>query len=79
MSSSDRPLAGHVAREFTISRDPNGHWVASEAHGFCEGVFFHCKDALRFALREADGDAARVHLGAAPDDAGWAALDSEMR
>jgi hypothetical protein len=39
-----------------------GRWVASEAHGLLGGVFLSCKEAFRFALYEADGDAARVHV-----------------
>jgi hypothetical protein len=30
-------------------------------------VFFSCKEALRFALYEADGDTARVHVEPASD------------
>jgi hypothetical protein len=62
MPSIDFPAAPRLLHEYTIRRDPLGHWVASEAHGLAEGVFFTCKEACRFALREADGDASRVHL-----------------
>ena len=58
----DLPPGERVLQEFTIHRDPRGHWIASEAHGLVEGVFLTCEDARRFALREADGDASRVHV-----------------
>lgn len=62
MSYFDPPPGQRVLRKFTIRRDWQGHWIASEAHGLAEGVFFTCSDARRFALREADGDASRVHV-----------------
>ena len=62
MSYFDLPPGQRVLREFTIRRDQRGRWVASEAHGLLGGVFLSCKEALRFALYEADGDAARVHV-----------------
>ncbi len=58
----DQPPGRRVLREFTIRRDLLGRWIASEAHGLLGGVFPSCKEALRFALYEADGDAARVHV-----------------
>jgi hypothetical protein len=58
----DPPPGRRVLREFTIRRDQRGRWVASEAHGLLGGEFVSCKEALRFALYEADGDAARVHF-----------------
>ena len=62
MSYFDLPPGQRVLREFTIRRDQCGRWVASEAHGLLGGVFLSRKEALRFALYEADGDAARVHV-----------------
>jgi hypothetical protein len=54
------PREGRALREFIIRRDKRGRWVAIETHGRDRGVFDSCKDALRFALYEAHGDAARV-------------------
>ena len=62
MSSFHLSPTQRVRREFTIRRDQLGHWVASETQGLIEGVFFTCKDARRFALREADDDPSRVHV-----------------
>ncbi|HEX3954635.1 MAG TPA: hypothetical protein VHW90_13735 [Stellaceae bacterium] len=59
----DLPPGERVLHEFTIGRDRRGHWVAREVHGLAEGVFFNCENAFRFAVREADGDPSRVHLG----------------
>jgi hypothetical protein len=56
------PPDQRVLRQFTIRRDRHGHWIASETHGLLGGVFVSRKAALRFALYEADGDAARVHV-----------------
>ena len=50
-------------REFIIRRDKRGRWLAIETHGRYRGVFHSCKEALRFALYEAHGDAARVEAG----------------
>jgi hypothetical protein len=61
------PPGQRVLREFTIRRDPRGRWIASESRGLLGGVFLSCKEALRFALYEADGDAARVHVEPASD------------
>jgi len=61
------PPGQRVLREFTIRRDQRGCWIAHEAHGLLGGVFISRKEALRFALSEADGDAARVHLEPASD------------
>jgi hypothetical protein len=57
----DQPPGQRVLREFTIRHDECGRWIVSETHGQ-RGVFLSCEEALRFALYEADGDAARVHL-----------------
>jgi hypothetical protein len=54
------PPQRRALREFIIWRDKRGRWVATETHGRDHGVFDSCKDALRFALYEAHGDAARV-------------------
>jgi hypothetical protein len=58
----DLPPGQRVLRQFTIGRDQPGRWIACEIHGLRGGVFSTCKEALRFALYEADGDAARVHV-----------------
>lgn len=62
MSDVELPQAWpRVPREFTIRRDQRGLWIASETHGLLGGVF-RCKDAFRFALREADGETTRVRI-----------------
>ena len=66
MSYVDAASGQRVLREFMIHRDPLGHWVASETHGLSEGTFFDFREAFRFARREADGDAERVHVDRAP-------------
>jgi len=62
MPQIELPPAPRVLHEYTVRRDRLGRWVVSEAHGLGAGVFFTCKAACRFALREADNDASRVHL-----------------
>ncbi len=62
MSSIDAMPGKSLPREFTICRDRHGRWLAVEGHGLLGGVFTTRKDALRFALREADGDAGRVFI-----------------
>ena len=62
MAYFDLAPGRRVLREFTIRRDQRGRWIASETHGLLGGVFVSCKAALRFALYEADGDSARVHV-----------------
>jgi hypothetical protein len=57
------PPERRALREFLIRCDKRGRWVATETHGHYRGVFHSCKDALRFALYEAHGDAARVEAG----------------
>jgi hypothetical protein len=52
--------------EITIHRNPGGCWVVEESHGFLGGIFVSRNAAVRFALRETDGDAARVHIEPAP-------------
>jgi hypothetical protein len=61
------PPGQRVLREFTIRRDRRGCWIARETHGLLGGVFIGCKAAMRFALYEADGDPARVHIEPASD------------
>lgn len=56
-------VAGH---HFDISPDEQGRWIVSDAEGLVGGVFLSRRDALRFALRETDGDAECVHVAAEP-------------
>jgi len=58
----DLPPGQRVLREFTVFHDPNGRWVAAEAHGSPARVFYSREEAVRFALWQADGEAARVHV-----------------
>ena len=62
MTHFDLPQGERVLREFTICRDRHGRWVVVETHGLLGGVFASRKDAVHFALREADGDADRVYV-----------------
>ena len=62
MSYFDQPPGQRALRAFTIRRDNRGRWLADETHGLMGGVFASRKEAVRFALREADGDAERVHV-----------------
>lgn len=62
LSYFDLPPGERVLREFTVCRDRHGRWVAVETHGLLGGVFATRKDAMRFALSEADGDADRVYV-----------------
>jgi hypothetical protein len=48
--------------DFEIVEDASGHWVARDRDGLIGGVFRTRRDALRFALVEADGDRSRVHV-----------------
>jgi hypothetical protein len=69
-------------REFTISRDRHGHWVAVEAHGLLGGVFVSREAAERFALDEVNDDRDRVHIvtsGPALTEEGVAAICLKAR
>ena len=48
--------------DFEIARDESGHWVARDRDGLIGGVFRTRRDAVRFALFEADGDTTRIHI-----------------
>ena len=60
MSYFDRPPGERVLQEFRVFRDGTGRWIAVEKHGLPVGSFRSRDEALHFALREADGDEARV-------------------
>jgi hypothetical protein len=62
MSYFDRPPGEQVSAEFTVFKTAGGIWVAVQSHGLPGGVFSAREDALRFALREADGDPDRVRI-----------------
>jgi hypothetical protein len=64
------PPGQRVLREFTIRRDQRGRWMARETHGLRGGEFISCKEAFRFALYEADGDAARVRVDPSQENLG---------
>ncbi len=55
-----------AAYQITIRRDPGGCWVAEESRDSLGGIFVSSGAAVRFALRETDGDADRVHVEANP-------------
>jgi hypothetical protein len=52
--------------QFTIRRNPGGSWLAEEIHGSLGGIFVSCEAAVRFALRETDGDADRDRVRIEP-------------
>ena len=62
VSYFDLPPGRRVLQEFTVFRDPNERWVVAEAHGLPGGVFARRDEAMRFALWQADGEVARVHV-----------------
>jgi hypothetical protein len=45
---------------FEVAEDGHGHWVARDTEGLVGGLFRTRKDALRFALDEAEGNAACI-------------------
>lgn len=47
---------------FDIKRGRRGYWTVRDRGGLTGGTFLTRKDALRFALFEAGGDSAQVHL-----------------
>lgn len=65
MASFD-PRPAWVPHHFEVSRDGQGRWVVRDREGLVGGVFLTCEGARRFALGEAGGDPAYVHLCAEP-------------
>jgi hypothetical protein len=61
MSSFD-PLRVTLPYDFDIKCDRLGHWIVRDRGGLSGGRFRTCKDAMRFALFETDGDTSHVHL-----------------
>jgi hypothetical protein len=43
-----------------VAEDGHGHWLAKDTEGLVGGLFRTRRDALRFAMLEAEGDAACV-------------------
>lgn len=62
------PQPEHPAHRFEIARDKGGHWIARDRNGLAGGVFVTCKDAMRFALFEVNGDAAQVYIEPEPPE-----------
>jgi len=60
--SSFSPLAVHTPHHFEICENGRGYWIAEDREGLIGGVFRTQRDAIRFALFEADGDSARVQV-----------------
>ena len=48
-------------RHFDIGHDHRGHWIARDRDGLTGGTFLTHRDAVRFALFEADGDPSYIH------------------
>jgi hypothetical protein len=55
-----QPRRAATPHHFEIAEDGHGHWMATDTEGLIGGVFRTRKDALRFALFEAEGDPACV-------------------
>jgi hypothetical protein len=49
-------------RQFVVTQNARGYWVASETRGLIEGVFVSRRDAIRFALFES-GNRSSVIVG----------------
>ena len=47
---------------FEIAKTGQGLWRVEDREGLIGGIFRTRKDAMRFAMSEADGDRARVRL-----------------
>jgi hypothetical protein len=56
------PASVSPLHHFEIVQNGRGYWVAKDDDGLTGGIFRTRKDALRFALFEAAGDSARVHV-----------------
>lgn len=63
-----RPVS--TPHHFEITCDGRGRWLVCDREGLVGGVFLTCESARRFALGEAGGDPAYVHVCAAPALAG---------
>ena len=62
MSYFDKPPGERTLREFAIRRSPDGRWIVTEIDGALRRAFDSHADAVRFALRKAEGEADRVHF-----------------
>lgn len=51
-----------VSCDFDIKPDSHGHWTVADRDGLVGGTFLTEKDAVRFAVAEADGDRTHVHI-----------------
>jgi hypothetical protein len=58
--STFEPRRAATPHHFEIAEDGHGHWMATDTEGLVGGVFRTRKDALRFAMFEAEGDPACV-------------------
>ena len=62
------PLADRH-RQFVVSQNPRGKWVARETRGMIEGVFRDQRDAVRFALYETGDPKSVVVISGGPEQA----------
>jgi hypothetical protein len=62
MSRFVQPSSGQPLPEFTIWRDERGRWIAHDARGLVGGLFVSRREAVRFALHEANDDPLRVRV-----------------
>jgi hypothetical protein len=60
MSSFNPPCVSRP-QHFDIRHNRRGYWTARDRSGLIGGTFLTRRDAIRFALFEAGGDAAYVH------------------
>jgi hypothetical protein len=63
------PRPAGAPHHFEICCGTRGHWIVRDQAGLVGGVFVTRRDAIRFALGEAAGDPACIHLRAEPPPA----------
>jgi len=52
----------HVALDFVLGRDHEGHWVVRESHGLCGGLFASKDDAIRYARSEGAAETNTIRI-----------------
>jgi hypothetical protein len=60
-ANPDRPRSPRP-HHFDIARGDHGLWRVEDREGLIGGIFRTRKDAIRFAMFEADGDRTCIHL-----------------
>jgi hypothetical protein len=70
MASRTAAVAHPVQRAphyFDIAQSRDGLWRVEDRQGLVGGIFRTQKDAVRFAIFEADGDRASIYFPPVPD------------